>query len=236
MVIPFSRGAVLVDLNVGVLYLFAITSLTFPALFVAGWSSNNKYAMMGGMRAVAQLLAFEVPLTLSVLGIVLLAGSLSTQDIVKAQQRIWFIFPQIIGAALFLVCGMAENAVNPFDLPEGESELVVGYYVEYSGFLFGLFTLAEIGTTFTLGALFTTFFLGGWQAPVSFLSGAPPVLWFVMKTYLMFFLLVGARFSLPRFRIDQILTFGWKVLVPLSFVNLLIAAIEGLAWGPYFTP
>ena len=190
LVIPFSRGGALADVNVGVLYLFAITSLAFPSVFLAGWSSNNKYAMLGGMRAIAQLLAFEVPLTMSALGVVLLTGSLSTQGVVMSQHNLWFIFPQVIGAAIFFIAGMAENAAHPFDLPEAESEIVAGYYTEYSGIMFGLFFLAELGTTWTLGAVFTTFFLGGWLPLVPGLEHIPilgwPLLWFLAKSYLMF--------------------------------------------------
>jgi NADH-quinone oxidoreductase subunit H len=237
LVVPFSRNGAVADINVGVLYIFAITSLTFPALFMAGWSSNNKYAMMGGMRAIAQLLAFEVPLTLSVLGIVLLTGTLSLGRIVALQPDIlhWFLWPQLIGAMVFVIAALAENAIHPFDLPEAESELVVGYFVEYSGIMFGLFTLAEIGTTWTLGALFTTFFLGGWQTPIPGHIGDFPLLWFLVKTYLMFGLLILARASLPRFRIDQFLSFGWKFLTPAAFANLLIGAVEVLGFGSYYS-
>jgi NADH-quinone oxidoreductase subunit H len=236
LVIPFSRGGAVADLNVGVLYLFAITSLTFPSLFMAGWSSNNKYAMMGGMRAIAQLLAFEVPLTMSVLGIILLSGTLSLNRIVELQPDIlhWFLWPQIIGAVIFLIAALAENAIHPFDLPEAESELVVGYFVEYSGIMFGLFTLAEIGTTWTLAAVFTTLFLGGWQTPIPGHIADFPLLWFLLKTYGMFALLIVVRASLPRFRIDHFLSFGWKFLTPAAFVNLLVAAVETLGMGSYY--
>lgn len=234
LVIPFSKGSSLADVNVGVLYLFAITSLAFPAVFMAGWSSNNKYAMMGGMRAIAQLLAFEVPLTMSALGVVMLAGTLSTQGLVAAQHHLWFIFPQVIGAGIFFIAGMAENAAHPFDLPEAESELVAGYYTEYSGIMFGLFFLAELGTTWTLGAVFTTFFLGGWQSPLPFGFLDIPLLWFLAKSYLMFGVFTLARFSMPRFRIDQFLGFGWKLLTPLAFLNLLVAAVEVLWFGNAF--
>ena len=236
LVIPFSRGGTLADINVGVLYLFAITSLAFPAVFLAGWSSNNKYSMLGGMRAIAQLLAFEVPLTMSALGVVLLTGSLSTQGVVMSQHNLWFIFPQAIGAAIFFIAGMAENAAHPFDLPEAESEIVAGYYTEYSGIMFGLFFLAELGTTWTLGAIFTTFFLGGWQPLVPFLSFVPPLVWFLAKSYLMFFIFTLVRFSMPRFRIDQFLSFGWKVLVPASFANLAISAAEVALTKGFFQP
>jgi NADH-quinone oxidoreductase subunit H len=237
LVIPFSRGGAVADVNVGVLFLFAITSLTFPSLFMAGWSSNNKYAMMGGMRAVAQLLAFEVPLTLSALGIVLLSGTLSLNRIVELQPDIlhWFLWPQIVGAVVFVIAAMAENAVHPFDLPEAESELVVGYFVEYSGIMFGLFTLAEIGTTWTLAAIFTTFFLGGWQSPIPGHILDFPLAWFLLKTYLGFFVLIAIRASLPRFRIDKFLSFGWKALTPAAFVNLLISAVEVLGFGSFYS-
>jgi NADH-quinone oxidoreductase subunit H len=234
LVVPWSSHAALADLNVGVLYVFAITSLTFPSLFMAGWSSNNKYSMIGGMRAVAQLLAFEVPLTLSALGVVILAGTLSTQGVVQAQSRVWFVLPQIIGAIVFLIAGMAENAIHPFDLTEADSEIVTGYHTEYSGMMFGLFLAVETGTTFTLAALFTTFFLGGWQPPIAFLDFLPPVVWFLVKSYVMFLVIALFRFSLPRFRIDQFLGFGWKVLTPLAFANIFVAAVEVLAFRGVF--
>ncbi|GAC1581998.1 MAG: NADH-quinone oxidoreductase subunit NuoH [Candidatus Dormibacteria bacterium] len=238
LVIPFSRNGALADVNVGVLYLFAITSLVFPSVFMAGWSSNNKYAMMGGMRAIAQLLAFEVPLTMSALGVVMLAGTLSTQGVVAAQHNLWFIVPQLLGALIFFIAGMAENAAHPFDLPEAESELVAGYYTEYSGIMFGLFFLAELGTTWTLGAVFATFFLGGWQPLIPGVENIPvlgwPLLWFLGKSYLMFGVFTLVRFSMPRFRIDQFLGFGWKILTPLAFVNLFVAAVEALLFGNFF--
>jgi NADH-quinone oxidoreductase subunit H len=234
LVIPWGSNAILADVNVGVLYLFAITSLAFPSLFMAGWASNNKYSMYGGMRAVAQLLAFEVPLTLSALGVVILTGSLSLQHVVGAQTHLWFLFPQLLGAAVFLVAGMAENAIHPFDLTEAESELVTGYFTEYSGMMFGLFLAVETGTMWTLSAIFTTFFLGGWQ-PV-FLGFVPGVLWFLVKSYLVFAVIAMIRFSVPRFRIDQFLAFGWKVLTPLAFINLFIAAGESLVVGKVFQP
>jgi NADH-quinone oxidoreductase subunit H len=234
LVIPFSHGGALADVNVGVLYLFAITSLAFPAIFMAGWSSNNKYAMMGGMRAIAQLLAFEVPLTMSALGVVMLSGTLGTQGVIAAQHNLWFIFPQALGALIFFIAGMAENSAHPFDLPEAESELVAGHHTEYSGIMFGLFFLAELGTTWTLGAVFTTFFLGGWQSPLPFAFLDIPLFWFLAKSYLMFGIFTLARFSMPRFRIDQFLGFGWKILTPLAFLNLLVAAVEVLWFGNVF--
>jgi NADH-quinone oxidoreductase subunit H len=236
LVIPFSRGGVLADLNVGVLYIFAITSLAFPSIFMAGWSSNNKYSTYGAMRAVAQLLAFEVPLTLSALGVVLLAGTLSTGGVVAAQSRLWFIFPLLPAAVIFAIAGMAENSAHPFDLTEADSEIVAGYHTEYSGMMFGLFFLAELGTTFTLSAVFTTLFLGGWQPPFGFLSVLPPIIWFLGKSYLMFALFTAARFSLPRFRIDHFLSFGWKWLTPAALAMLFLAALESIYFGQVFQP
>lgn len=240
LVVPFSRGGALADLNVGVLYLFAITSLAFPSIFLAGWSSNNKYATLGAMRAIAQLLAFEVPLTMSALGVVILTGSLSTQAVVAAQHNLWFIVPQVLGAILFFIAGMAENSAHPFDLPEAESEIVAGYHTEYSGIMFGLFFVGELGTTFTLGAIFTTFFLGGWLPLVPGLEHIPvlgfPLFWFLAKSYFMFGIFTLVRFSMPRFRIDQFLSFGWKVLTPLAFLNLAIGAVEVVTTKALFQP
>ena len=233
-VIPFSPTGQAVDLGIGLLFLFAMSSLTFPAIFLAGWSSNNKYAVIGAMRAIAQLIAFAVPLLLSALGVVLFAGTLSLHGIVESQQNVWFVIPQLIGAGVFLVAAMAENAAHPFDLPEAESEIVAGYSTEYSGMAFGLFYLAEFGTTFTIGAVFTTLFLGGWR-PLAGLTVIPPVIWFLLKSYLVFAILVWARFSLPRLRIDQFLAFGWKVLMPLGFLNLGVAAAE-VALMPRLVP
>lgn len=233
-VIPFSPTGYAADLGIGILFVFAVSGLTFPGVFLAGWSSNNKYALIGGMRALAQLLAFSVPLLLSVLGVVLLAGSLSLNGIVVAQRNLWFVVPQVIGAGVFLVAAMAENAAHPFDLPEAESEIVAGYSTEYSGMAFGLFYLAEFGGTFSIGAIFTTLFLGGWR-PLPGLDAIPPVLWFLAKAYLVFGVLVWARFSMPRLRVDQFLAFGWKVLMPLGFLNLAVAAAE-LALFPRLVP
>jgi NADH-quinone oxidoreductase subunit H len=233
-VIPFSPTGYAADLSIGVLFVIALSSLTFPGVFLAGWASNNKYAVIGAMRAVAQLLAFGVPLLLSVLGVILFAGSLSFTRVVTAQQHVWFVIPQAIGAGVFLVAAMAENAAHPFDLPEAESEIVAGYSTEYSGMAFGLFYLAEFGTTFTIGAIFTALFLGGYQ-PLFGITAIPPVIWFLAKAYLIYGILVWARFSLPRLRIDQFLSFGWKVLMPLGFVNLFVAAGE-LALFPNIAP
>lgn len=233
-VIPFSPTGFAANPSIGLLLVFAVTALTFPAIFVAGWASNNKYAVIGAMRAVAQLLAFAVPLLLSSLGVVLFAGTLSLPGIVEAQEHVWFVLPQAVGALVFLIAAMAENAAHPFDLPEAESEIVAGYSTEYSGMAFGLFYLAEFGTTFTIGAMFTTLFLGGWR-PLLGIGLIPPVVWFLAKSYLVFAVLVWARFSLPRLRIDQFLGFGWKVLMPLGFLNLAIAAGE-LAIFPHLAP
>ena len=224
-VIPFSPTGYATNLTIGILFILAVTSLTFPGVFLAGWSSNNKYAMIGGMRAVAQIISFEVPLLLSALGVILFAGSLSMTDIVRAQGNVWFVVPQVLGAVVFLVAAMAENAAHPFDLPEAESEIVAGYSTEYSGMAFGLFYLAEFGTTFTIGAVFTTLFLGGYR-PLFGLTAIPAVVWFLAKSYLVFLVLVWARFSLPRLRIDQFLGLGWKILMPLGFINLVVAAGE----------
>jgi NADH-quinone oxidoreductase subunit H len=230
LVVPFGPGVQGADLDVGLLFVFAITSLSFPAFFMAGISSNNKYAFLGGMRAVAQVIAFEIPLTLLALGVVLLAGSLRLSAIVEAQRGLWFLVPQAIGAGVFVIAGMAENAIHPFDLIEAESEIVTGYYTEYSSMLAGLFLAVEIGTTFTLASVFTTLFLGGWQ-PIVPIGFVPPIAWFLMKGYAMFGLLALIRLSMPRFRIDQFLSLGWKILAPLAFINLFVAAAEATVFG-----
>lgn len=225
-VLPFGPGGTVVDLNIGVVFVLAAFSPTFLGIFMAGWASNNKYALLGAMRAVAQAIGFEVPMGLALLGVVMLAGSLSLAKIVEAQRGIWYVIPELVGAVIFLVAGMAEVSRHPFDLSEAESELVSGYNTEYSSMLFGLFFMAEFGASFTIAALFAILFLGGWQGPL-----LPPVVWFLGKAYAVYFLMAWIRFSVPRFRIDQFMTFGWKVLVPLSFCNLFWSALLVNVWS-----
>jgi len=209
------------DLNIGLVYLAAISSFTLVGIFMAGWGSNNKYSLLGSMRAAAQLLAYEIPLVVSVLGVVMMAGSLNLRDIVDAQQNAWYLFPQILGFIVFFIAGLAELNRAPFDMAEAEQELVAGYFTEYSGIRWGLFLWAEYTNMFTISALATLLFLGGWHGP-PFL---PPVVWFMIKSYCLVFVMMWIRWTLPRVRIDQLMDLGWKFLLPVSLLNMLITGI-----------
>jgi NADH-quinone oxidoreductase subunit H len=216
-VIPFGAGSmVLADLNIGVLFFFALSSLGVYGVALGGWASNSKYSLLGGIRAMAQLISYEVPLGLSLVPILMLAGSFSLPDIVHAQSRIPFILMHPVSFALFFVSAVAEIKRIPFDLPESENELVAGYHTEYSGMRFGLFFLGEYIMMIALGGLTATFFLGGWQGPV-----LPPVLWFLLKVFLTVFLLIWFRGTLPRLRYDRLMRVGWKILIPISLLNII---------------
>jgi NADH-quinone oxidoreductase subunit H len=216
-VVPFAPGISVVDLDVGILFVLALSSIGVYSVALAGWSSNNKYALLGGLRASAQMLAYEVFMGLSLMGVVALAGSFSLNDIVAAQQDMWFVVPQFLGFVTFFIAGVAETHRMPFDLPEAESELVAGFHSEYSGMKFGMFFVGEyIGITL-ISALTATLFFGGWHGP-----WLPPVVWFVLKTFFFISIFVLLRASLPRLRYDQLMAFGWKTMLPLSLVNLLV--------------
>jgi len=217
-VIPFSEGLVLTDLNIGLVYVLAVGSLSTIGVLMAGWGSNNKFALLGAMRAAAQIVSYEVPLVLSVVGVVLLTGSLSLTRIVEAQ-TVPFLLLQPLGFLVFLTASLAELNRTPFDLLEAESEIIAGYHTEYSGIRFALFFLAEYLNTLTAAALATTLFLGGWRGPL-----LPPWLWFILKVYLVFFVIMWLRGTLPRVRIDQMLGLAWKILVPLALLNILLTS------------
>ncbi len=206
----------------GVLYIFAITSLGVYGLVLAGWSSNNKYSLLGGLRSSAQMISYEVSLALSLIGVLMIAGSLSLVSIVEAQDKFfnWFIFRQPLGFLLYLVCAVAETNRTPFDLPEAENELVAGFYTEYSSMKFAMFFLGEYGSMINVGAVATTLFLGGWHGPF-----LPPVVWFLIKLCAFLFFFVWIRATLPRFRYDQLMNFGWKVLLPLALLNILVTGV-----------
>jgi len=223
-VVPFWGGALLADLNIGILYVVAISSVTIVGIFMAGWSSNNKYSTLGAMRQVASVVSYEIPVVLSLVGVILLAGSLSMQQIVAAQD-IPFILLQPLGFLLFFTGALAEINRAPFDLTEADSELVAGYMTEYSGMKFGLFFLAEYAEALAISAIVTTVFLGGWRGPL-----LPPWLWFVGKVVIVFFVIVWIRTTVPRLRIDQLMALAWKFLLPLALLNLLITAAEILFW------
>ena len=223
-VVPFQGGALLADLNIGILYVVAISSVTTVGIFMAGWASNNKYSLLGAMRQVASVVSYEVPVVLSIVGVILLTGSLSLTQIVQAQD-IPFILLQPLGFLLFFTGALAEINRAPFDLVEADSEIVAGFHTEYSGMKFALFYLVEYGEALAISAIVTTLFLGGWRGPV-----LPPWLWFLVKVGLVFFVIVWIRTTVPRVRIDQLMALAWKFLLPLALINLLITAVEILVW------
>jgi len=216
-VIPFAPGIEVVDLNIGLLFFLAMSSMGVYSVALAGWASNSKYSLLGGLRSIAQMLSYEVFMGLSLMGVVMLAGSFNLREIVAAQRDGWFILPQFIGFVVFFIAGIAETHRLPFDLPEAESELVAGFHSEYSGMKFGMFFVGEYLAITLISALTVTLFFGGWMGPL-----LPPVAWFLIKTlaFICFFILLRA--SLPRPRYDQLMSFGWKVMLPLSLVNLII--------------
>jgi NADH-quinone oxidoreductase subunit H len=217
VVIPFDSFLQVKDINVGILVILAFSSLTVLSILMAGWGSNNKYSLIGSIRSVAQSVAYEIPLLLSLLAIVMMTNSLSLKAVVEAQKGIWFIFVQPLAFIIYFIAAVAETNRTPFDLPEAESELVAGYHTEYSGMMFALFFLAEYTNMFIVSAVTVTFFLGGYQGP--FLPG---IVWFLLKSYFLVFVMMWFRWTFPRVRFDQLLNISWKALIPLAFINLLI--------------
>lgn len=214
--IPFTPvSGIAGTLNIGLLFILGMMGLGVYAVVLAGWASNSKYALLGGMRAAAQMISYEVFMGLSLLGVVMIAGSFNLHDIVTAQTHCWFILPQCLGFFIFLLAGIAETHRLPFDLPEGENELGAGFHTEYSGMKFGMFFIAEYAGIILISSLVTTLYLGGWLGPV-----LPAVVWFVLKTsgVVIFFILLRA--ALPRPRYDQLMALGWKILLPLSLLNV----------------
>ena len=217
-----SIDLVISDFNMGILYIFAVASLGVYGIVLAGWSSNNKYSLLGGLRSSAQMVSYEVSLGLSVIGVLMLSESLSLVDIVRSQDTIfnWYIFRQPLGFIIFLICAIAETNRLPFDLPEADNELVAGYYTEYSSMKFAMFYLGEYANMINASAIATTLFLGGWQGP-----WLPPVVWFFLKLFAFLFLFIWLRATLPRFRYDQLMRFGWGILLPLALLNIFITGI-----------
>jgi NADH-quinone oxidoreductase subunit H len=224
-VLPIAPGVIVADLNIGLLYVLGMSSLGVYSIVLAGWASDNKYSLLGALRASAQMLSYEVFMGLSLMGVVLLAGSFDLVRIVEAQRHIWFVIPQFLGFILFLIAGIAETRRLPFDLPEAESELIAGYHSEYSGMKFGMFFVGEYLGVTLISALLTTIFFGGWLGPV-----LPPLVWFLLKMFgfICFFILLRA--ALPRPRFDQLMAWGWKVMLPLALANLLVTGAVALAW------
>lgn len=226
-VLPFGAGMVAADLNIGVLFFISIAALETVAVVMGGWASRSKYSLLGGMRAAAQAISYEVPLGLSIIAIVMWTGSMSTQAIVEKQGEFfglhWNIFHPwgLLGFFIFFLTGVAEINRTPFDTPEGESELVAGYHTEYSGMKFALFQMAEFLSGFAISAMAATLFLGGWQGPV-----LPSWLWFMIKSLGLFVVLIWFRGTFPRFRIDQVMAFAWKFLLPLALANVFIVAVD----------
>ncbi len=220
--IPFGKGLIVKDLNIGILYIMAITTFTVIGLLTAGWSSNNKYSILGGFRSAAQIISYEVPLTLSVLGVVILAQSLSMQTITNSQKHIWewYIWRQPVGFLIYLTAGIAEINRTPFDIPEAEQELVAGFNVEYSGMKFAMFFFAEYANLFLVSAIATTLFLGGWNGPL-----LPSWLWFFIKSFFLVFVIMWFKWTFPRLRVDQLMGFAWKFLLPLAFINLILTGL-----------
>ena len=224
VIIPFSPGIVIADLNVGLLFFLAMSSLGVYSIVLGGWASNNKYSLLGALRGASQMMAYEVFMGLSLMGVVMLTGSFNLADIVAAQRSMWFIVYQPLGFILFFIAGIAETHRLPFDIPEAESELIAGYHAEYSGMKFGMFFIGEYLGITLISAMTVTMFFGGWLGP-GFL---PPWFWFWGKTALFIGLFILLRASLPRPRYDQLIGFGWKLLLPLVLANLLITGAVAL--------
>jgi NADH-quinone oxidoreductase subunit H len=217
-ILPFAPKIFVTDLNIGVLFFLGMSSLGAYSIVLGGWASNNKYALLGAMRGASQMLSYEVFMGLSLMGVVMLTGSFSMVDIVEAQRKVWFVFPQFIGFVIFMLAGLAESHRIPFDIPESEGELIAGFHTEYSGMKFGMFFVGEYLGIALISGLIATLFFGGWLGP-SFL---PPVAWFFIKTFVFIAFIILLRAALPRPRYDQLMSFGWKILLPLSLLNILV--------------
>lgn len=220
VVIPFAPGIIVADLNIGLLFFLAMSSMGAYSIILGGWASNNKYSLLGAMRGAAQMISYEVFMGLALMGVVLMAGSFNLQEIVEAQRGLWFFIPQILGFIIFFIAGIAETHRLPFDIPEAESELIAGFHSEYSGMKFGMFFIGEYMGITLISCMLVTLYFGGWLGP-DFL---PPIVWFIIKVvaFLMIFILLRA--SMPRPRYDQLMEYGWKILLPLTLVNLMITA------------
>ncbi len=236
-VIPFDAGLVLADINVGVLYLFAISSLGVYGIIMAGWASNSKYAFLGGLRSAAQMVSYEVSIGFIMIAVLLCVGSLRLTDIVLAQQHVWFAIPHLPMLVLFFISALAETNRAPFDLPEGESEITGGFMVEYSSMTYGLFFLGEYANMILMSAMTSILFLGGWLPPFGFVpfTWIPGPIWFALKIALCLFVFIWVRATFPRFRYDQLMRLGWKVFLPLSlfWVVLTAGVLVAFGWLPH---
>ncbi|WP_161888110.1 NADH-quinone oxidoreductase subunit NuoH [Pontibacter russatus] len=220
VVIPFAPGVIVADLNIGLLFFLAMSSMGAYSIILGGWSSNNKYSLLGAMRGAAQMISYEVFMGLSLMGVVLLSGSFSLREIVEAQRGLWFFIPQFLGFVIFFIAGIAETHRLPFDIPEAESELIAGFHSEYSGMKFGMFFIGEYMGITLISCMLVTLYFGGWLGP-EFL---PPIVWFILKTLFFLCVFILLRASMPRPRYDQLMEYGWKVLLPLTLLNLMVTA------------
>jgi NADH-quinone oxidoreductase subunit H len=220
VIIPFAPGIMVADLNIGILFFLAMSSMGAYSIILGGWASNNKYSLLGAMRGAAQMISYEVFMGLALMGVVLLTGSFSLRDIIEAQRDWWFVIPQFLGFIIFFIAGVAETHRLPFDIPESESELVAGFHSEYSGMKFGLFFVGEYLGITLISCMVVALYFGGYLGP-AFL---PPAIWFALKTFVFISLFILLRASLPRPRYDQLMEYGWKILLPLTLVNLLVTA------------
>ncbi len=225
VILPFDRYLQIRDVNVGLLLIFAFGSLNVLSILMGGFASNNKYALIGAARSVAQIIAYEIPLILSAMSVIILCNSFKMSEIVLAQRQYWYILVQPVAALIYLIGATAETNRAPFDIPEAESELVAGYHTEYTGMGFALYFLAEYSNMFIVAAVATTLFFGGWRGPV-----LPGWIWFLIKTYILIFVIIWVRWTYPRVRFDQLMNFAWKFLIPLAMANLLVTAVVKSLW------
>jgi NADH-quinone oxidoreductase subunit H len=227
------------DINIGILFVLGVSSVGVYGVILGGWSSNNKFSLMGGLRSAAQLVSYEVPMGFSVVAVLLMSGSLSMVKIVEAQKAagVWFVFPGIVAFFIYFVCGVAETNRNPFDLPEAESELVAGFHTEYSGMKWAFYFLAEYANMVVISSVATVLFFGGWLRPfpsvgaLAFLDVVPPFIWFAAKVGFFLFCYIWFRGTFPRYRFDQLMALGWKVLLPVSLANVLVVGLSVLLTG-----
>ena len=233
-VVPFAPGMMIIDVNIGLLFFLGMTSLAVYSVLLGGLASNNKYALLGGLRSAAQMVSYEVFMGLSLMGVVMMAGSFSLVDIVEAQTEVWFCFTQILGLIVFVIAGIAESHRLPFDLPEAEHELTAGFHTEYGGMKFAMFMLGEYLGLMLISCMIVTLFFGGWHGPMFIGDWLPPFFWFSLKTFIVICFFVLLRAAIPRPRYDQLMSLGWKVMLPITLVNILITGavllwMEGVA-------
>lgn len=214
------------DVNIGILYIFAVGSMGVYGIVLSGWASESKYSLLGGLRSSAQMISYELSMGFAIIGVLMMSQSLSMVKIIEAQKGLWFIIPQFFGFIIYIIAAVAELNRTPYDLPEAESELVAGYFTEYSSMKFALFYLAEYVNIITVSAVATTLFLGGWNGPL-----LPPLIWFVIKMFAVIFFLIWIRATLPRFRYDHLMMFGWKVLLPASIANIVVTPLVMKIFG-----